>query len=420
MPLVKGDPGDTHQHPQGRVRNARKLLLTAALIMSVLLIGSSLVTSTLLAPHELIKRETTDPTGARVVVKGKAVDRALAYLAHGEPLKNGEPGTVVNPMFGEVFGSLYDLSTIAILWFAGASAMAGLLNLVPQYLPRYGMAPEWARAIRPLVLLLTAVNLFVTWEFDASVQAQGAAYATGVLVLMSSACLAAVIDVWRHRQGPWYRRLAWPYALISVVFFYTTVANIVERPVGLVIATWFILAIFLASIVSRLRRSKELRFGGWQYVDEQSRFLWESLKHLEFPVLVPHRPGGRGLAEKEETIRREHRLGPEVPVVFVEAERGDPSEFYQTPRMEITQQEGRFIIRVTRCASIPHAIAALGLELSQAGRPPEIHFGWSDEAPMVANLKFLLFGEGNVPWMVRELILEAQPNPERQPRIVIG
>jgi hypothetical protein len=420
MPLVKGDPTDTHDRPLGRSRNTRKLLLTAAVIMSVLLLGSSLVTSTLIAPHELVKRQVTDSTGQKVEVKGKAVDRALAYLAHGERLKNGEPGTALNPAFGELFGTLYDLSTITILWFAGASAMAGLLNLVPQYLPRYGMAPEWARAIRPLVLLLTAINLFVTWRFDASVQAQGAAYATGVLVLMSSACVATVIDLWRHREGAWWRRLSWRYGLIMVVFVYTTAANIVERPVGLVIATWFIVAIFVASVISRLRRSKELRFAGWQYQDEQSRFLWESLKHLEFPVLVPHRPGGRSLAQKEEIIRREHRLGPEVPVVFVEAELGDPSEFYQTPLLAVKQEEGRFIIRVTRCASIPHAIAALGLELSRVGNPPEIHFGWSNETPMAANLKFLFLGEGNVPWMVRELILEAEPNPERQPRIVIG
>src|SRR5439155_8440273 len=136
---------------------------------------------------------------------------------------------------------------------------------------------------------------------------------------------------------------------------------------------------------------------------EQSRFLWDSLKHLEFPVLVPHRPGHRNLASKEDSIRSEHRLGPEVPIVYVEAELGDTSDFYQAPRLEVKHEQGRFILRVTRCASVAHAIAAAALELSRAGKPPEIHFGWSDESPMAANLGFVLFGEGNVPWLVREL-----------------
>lgn len=407
MPLIQGDPDETEANPKGRIRNTRKLLATAALIMSVFLLGSAMTTSTLIAPEALAKH-------------GGAHDRALAYLAHGEILISQEPASILNPAFGQVFGTIYDISTVIILWFAGASAMAGLLNLVPQYLPRYGMAPEWAGAIRPLVLLFTIVNLFVTYQFRASVEAQGAAYATGVLVLMSSACIATLIDRWRARSGLWVFRLSWPFALITVVFLYTTVANMIEKPDGLLIASWFIVAIVFSSIVSRFLRSKELRFQGLDFADAQSRFLWDSMRMLEFPVLVPHRPGGRSLREKEESIRKEHRLGPEVPVVFIEANLGDTSEFYHTPLMEVIQEEGVFILRVNRCASIAHTIAALALELSKAGTPPEIHFGWSDQGPMEATIGFLLFGEGNVPWMVRELIRAAQPDPSKQPRVVIG
>lgn len=414
MPLIRGSDGDTKAEPRGRIRNARKLLLTAALIMSCALLGSSMVVTTLIGDDQLLNDHAADK-------KGPAAGRALAYIAHGELLTTGEPASAVNPMFGPVFGTIYDLSTVIILWFAGASAMAGLLNIIPQYLPRYGMAPEWSRALRPLVFLFTVINLGVTWIFRADVEAQGGAYATGVLVLMSSACFATVVDRYRSRADrPWWNRLPLYFIAVTFVFLFTTAANMIEKPDGIKIASFFIVAIIVSSIISRFMRVKELRLQELQFFDDHSRFLWESMKYLEFPVLVPHRPGTRSLKDKEDIIRKEHRLAPDVPIVFIEAQLGDTSDFYQSPLLEVVEQEGSFILRLHNCASIAHSIAALALELSKVGKPPEIHFGWSAESPMTANIGFLLFGEGNIPWMVRELILDAELDPERQPRVIIG
>ena len=69
MPLVRGDSTDTEDAPLGRIRNTKKLLRTAALIMSVMLLGSSFVTAM------LIPAEAFQPGGP-------ADGRALAYLAH--------------------------------------------------------------------------------------------------------------------------------------------------------------------------------------------------------------------------------------------------------------------------------------------------------------------------------------------------
>ncbi len=378
--------------------------------MSVCLLGSSLVTATLIEPQAL---QTEDEE--RHIEGGPAADRALAYLAHGEGL---EP---INPWFGEIFGTIYDASTVVILSFAGLSAMAGLLNLVPQYLPRYGMAPEWSRAVRPLVLLFTAINLLVTWIFNADVQAQGGAYATGVLVLMSSACVATLIDHWRASRG----HVLQAHALAVCRYLrglhlhhgrqHDRAARraedrqLVHRGDSRGIV-WLAAQPQPRSCDSKALNSRTPR----------RKFLWDSLKHLEFPVLVPHRPGRRGLDVKEASIRERHRLAPEVPIVFIEAELGDPSEFQQSPLMEVCDDGQRFIISVKRCASTAHVIAVVALELSRVGRPPEIHFGWSDENPLAAAVGFFLFGEGNVPWRVRDLIRKAEPDTDRHPQVIIG
>ena len=404
-------------------------MITAAAVMSVYLLGSSVVVSTLIPPAEITPVSAAgdlprDPAGRPLErpedwPKVPAAGRALAYVAHGE----GSTGEI-SPLFGATFGTVYDLSTIVILWFAGASAMVGLLNLVPQYLPRYGMAPEWARAVKPLVLLFTAVNLAVTLVFQASVDAQGGAYATGVLVLITSACVAAVIDVYRSRAGrPWPRRVSWPFLLITLVFVYTTVANEVEKDFrGLTIASVFVLAILATSLWSRVARSRELRFVGFRMADPESRLLWDTIRHEELSVLVPHRPGPgmRSLAEKERIIRREHRVPRDLMLTFVQVELADPSEFHGDPVVDVFQEEGRYVVKITGAASIAHILAAVALEMGKVGRPPEIHFGWTEESPVSGTLGFLLFGEGNVPWMVRELIHRAEPDEEKRPLIIIA
>jgi hypothetical protein len=407
LPLIKGTDGNAATAIPARVNNARKLLVSAAVIMSLYLLSSTLVTTCLIPPRAL-----TTP--------GQAANRALSYLAHGGLLVDGAEAARLNPLFGAAFGTVYDLSTIVILCLAGASVTMGLRELVPQYLHRLGMELEWAHNVGAILRVFYGINLAITILFRASVLAQRSAYATSVLVLMSSAALAAALDRWQRSSGPWPRRTPWGFLSICTMFLIAAVADMLASPDGLLIALCFVLALLASSMVSRALRSMELRFEGFEFNDERSRFLWESLIYMEFPVLIPHRPGRHGLVVKEETIRKRHRLGPEVPLVFVEAELGDASDFYQRPVLEVDQEEGRFIVRIRRCASIPHVLAAAALELSKVGKPPEIHFGWSNETPISANMNFLLFGQGNVPWMVRELIRKAEPDETQRPAIVIG
>ncbi len=261
MPLVKGDADDTLTRPRGRIRNTRHLLTVAAVIMSVFLIGSALTTTLIIPKHEFAEG-------------GLANGRALSYLCHH--------------LLGQWLGTVYDLSSILILWFAGASAMAGLLNLVPRYLPRF---TAWhlngARAMRPLVVFLTAVALAVTIIFKANVDAQGGAYATGVLVLITSAALAVTLKFWKKP----IKRLM--FAAITLIFSYTTIVNIYERPDGLHIATFFIGSILLTSLISRAMRSTELRVQEVELDSTCKEFIAES--DADQIRIVAHRPGGTGL-----------------------------------------------------------------------------------------------------------------------------
>ncbi|MBO3748878.1 APC family permease [Streptosporangiaceae bacterium NEAU-GS5] len=383
MPLVKGDLTE-------RIAGAKRLLTTAALIMSVFLIASSFVTTILIPAKEF------EPGG-------KAAGRALAYLAHG--------------FLGDWFGTLYDVSTIAILWFAGASAMAGLLNLVPRYLPRYGMAPDWTRAARPLVLVFSVISFAITVIFDADVDAQGGAYATGVLVLIVSASVAVTLAAHRARQ----RALTAAFTLVDLILAYTLVANVFERPEGVKIASFFIFTIIVLSVISRATRSTELRVTR-VHVDQQVDGWLRNECSAEIHLIAnePHRRDQREYHDKLREAWLTHRLRSSEPVMFVEVTVPDASEFETEITVKGEERYGHRVLRIESSA-VPNALAALLLYIRErTGQVPHIYFHWAEGNPIVAMLKYLVFGGGDVPPLTREVLRQAEPDVDRRPRVHVG
>lgn len=390
MPLVEGKSTDTERRPKGRIQNTHKLLTAAAVIMSFFLITSSLVTTLLIPPAEF-------------EAEGEAHGRALAYLAH--------------LYLGDGFGTLYDLSTISILWFAGASAMAGLLNIVPRYLPRYGMAPNWARATRPLVLVFTIIAFVVTILFRADVEAQGGAYATGVLVLMTSAAFAVTLAARRRRS----KLGRWVFGAITLVFIYTTITNIIERPEGIRIAAFFIGTIIATSLISRVWRSTELRVERIEFDEMAQRFIAEEGQRTL--RLIANRRNAGDAEEyflKEKEVREDNHIPASDSTLFLEVEVSDASEFAEIIRVEGVEVEGYRILRA-QSAAVPNAIAGILLDLrDQTGKLPHAYFGWAEGNPIKFLLRFILFGEGDIPLVTREVLRRTEKDPERRPGIHVG
>ena len=392
MPQIRGDASDTEDNPAGRIRGPKRLLTTSALIMSGFLVTSSITTVALIPSAEFEEG-------------GKANGRALAYLAHR--------------YLGEGFGTGYDLITIAILWFAGASAMAGLLNLVPRYLPHYGMAPAWARATRPLVLVFTAIAFVVTIVFQASVDAQGGAYATGVLVLITSATVAVTLHARAARQ----RGATIGFGVITVVFMYTTIANVIERPDGIRIAALFIFGIIVVSFVSRVARSTELRATSVT-LDAAAYSVVEALSvgHDSALRLIAHEPtdvSAERYAAKLRHARAAHGL-PDAVVVFIEVEISDSSDFEDELVVRYENRHGYDVFTV-RSPSVPNALAAVTLHLAASfDVRPHLYFRWTEGNPIANLLRFMLFGEGEIAPMTREVLREAEPAVQRRPWVHVS
>jgi hypothetical protein len=468
MPLVKGNPDDNPEQPAGRIRNAGRLLATAATMMSVLLIASSVATTFLIPAAEFQPR-----LKGTALVAGEDLVRGLEVPIRGEkalpdPAKDvrvpvspmvspgdtrmemeadtarlgkvavkadivqvgadrfrvtveKEPGSangralawMAHHYFGDTLGTVYDAVTVLILWFAGASAMAGLLNIVPRYLPRYGMAPEWSRAIRPLVLIFTGICFLVTLAFDANVDAQAGAYATGVLALMTSATVAVTLAAWKSKD----RRAMVGYGVVSAVFVYALLVNVSTQPEGLKISLFFIGAILAVSVVSRLWRTTELRVESVEFDDAAVQMV-ESMASVGEVRFIANHPDARDVAEyssAERYARWTHHFGTSERWAFIEVYVEDASSFSSTLRVEGVDVGGFWVLRCHGVA-VPNAIAAVLLEVRRrTNRRPHVYFNWIEASPIRFLAKFFLTGQGDVAPLTHEVLRRAEPDSAKRP-----
>jgi len=353
----------------GRVANTRKLLLTAAVIMSGMLILSSFVTTLLIDPADYQEG-------------GKASGRAIAFLAHH--------------YLGSGFGTVYDVSTILILGLAGASAMAGLLHLIPRYLPRFGMAPRWAALSRPLVLLLFAVDVVITLIFGASVEAQSGAYATGVLVLILSAAFAATLALWRERR----RVMAAYTGILCLVFAYTLADNCLERPDGLIIGSVFTVLLMLACGLSRSIRSVEFRVPHGYFADVESWRLGPETRGKKVHLVPIRSSSPEARRKKRAELARHYKV--RGPYLFLHVNLLDNRSEFSSPLELILRKEADdYVAEVFGALAIANTIAYI----SEAIDPVSIFIGLTRRDLMAQAGRYLLFGEGETGLMVYTILL---------------
>jgi hypothetical protein len=280
------------------------------------------------------------------------------------------------------------------------------------------MAPDWARATRPLVLVYVVICFVVTVAFRANVDAQAGAYATGVLAVITSATIAVTLAARRAKQ----RNATIAFGVIAAIFIFTTAVNIIERPEGLGIAVIFIITIIVLSLVSRVFRATELRVSEVVLDNTAEQLLREAADSGAIRIIANH-PDERDTREyllKLREQREDHHIPGGSPVLFLEVTIADASEF--APTLEVRGERiGEYRVLQASSASVPNAIAAFALYArDRIGVIPHVYFGWTEGNPFKYLTRFILFGEGDIAPVTHEILRKAEPDRERRPAIHVG
>jgi hypothetical protein len=237
-------------------------------------------------------------------------------------------------------------------------------------------------------------------------------------VLITSAAVAVTLAARKAGQ----RRLTVIFGLITAVFVYTTLDNVAERPDGVKIGACFIAAIIVVSLVSRLRRSFELRVTQVELDATAERFVRDCARRTI--RLVANEPDDRDHGEysdKSRQIRRDLDLPPEADIVFVEVTVTDPSDFETRLEVHGHVLHDQYRVLTVESSSVANALAALLLHVRDlTGCTPHAYFEWTEGSPVRNFVRFLVLGVGEVAPTTREVLRRAEPDRARRPHVHVG
>ena len=110
----------------------------------------------------------------------------------------------------------------------------------------------------------------------------------------------------------------------------------------------------------------------------------------------------------------------ETPVLFLEVQPGDASEFSEVLKVEGVDVGGHHVLRCDESGDSQRDCRAPAVHPRPDRQIPHVYFGWTEGNPIAYLLKFLAFGEGDTAPVTREVLRQAEPDPQRRPRIHVG
>jgi hypothetical protein len=198
--------------------------------------------------------------------------------------------------------------------------------------------------------------------------------------MMTSAAFAVALSAWRRGS----RRAAFAFGTISFVFVYAFVANEIQRPDGIMIASFFIVTIVLTSLISRVWRTTELRTEKIEIDETAQGFIDEASEGEDIHILANRRQTGdkRDYLLKEQE-QRQYTYIPSDVILFLEVDVEDPSEFKDVLELRGVDIDGYRILRA-ESSTVPNAIAAFLLHLRDTtGKETHCYFDWTQGNPLV-------------------------------------